>query len=108
MQNRTPQFGWLGLIVRLALMAGLFIAVGAVAEDDKAPAPAATPAPAPATQPATPAQPAAPAAKKPDTAAKPASQDDDEGADYDKNAAKRFTPSERTPADKNVSFPVDI
>ena len=34
----------------------------------------------------------------------PVDQDDD----YDRNATKRFTPSERTPADRNVSFPVDI
>jgi hypothetical protein len=101
MQNRTAGFGWLGLIVRLALMGVLFAAVGAVAEDDKAPAPAATPTTQ--TAPATP-----PAAQKPDTAAKPAPNPVDESGDYEKNAAKRFTPSERTPADKNVSFPVDI
>ena len=54
-------------------------------------------------------KPADKAASKP--AAKPAGKsdaDDDEGGDYEKNAAKRFTPTERTPADKNVSFPVDI
>lgn len=83
-------------------MGVFFVAVGAVAEDDKAPAPAATPSPAP-TAPATP-----PAAQKPDTTAKPAPNPVDESGDYEKNAAKRFTPSERTPADKNVSFPVDI
>ncbi len=102
MQNRTAGFGWLGLIVRLALMGVLFVALGAVAEDDKAPAPAATPSPT-QTAPAAP-----PAAQKPATAAKPTPNPVDESGDYEKNAAKRFTPSERTPADKNVSFPVDI
>lgn len=100
MRNEQRGFGWFGLLARLALMLGLFAALGAIAEDEKSPAP--TPQQAAPPPPANP-----PAAKKPDPSADdatPRDQDDD----YDKNATKRFTPSERTPADRNVSFPVDI
>ena len=104
MRNSEGGFGWFGLLARLALMLGLFVALGAIAEDDKNPTPPPQQAPAPpANPPATPP----PATKKADPSAadaNPVEPDDD----YDKNATKRFTPSERTPADRNVSFPVDI
>ena len=98
---------------RAALLCALLTAVIGTAiafadESPPPPGPASSPAPAQTPAPA-PSAPAAPAASKP--AAKPAGKsdaDDDEGSDYEKNAAKRFTPTERTPADKNVSFPVDI
>jgi len=104
MRNSQRGFGWTGLVLRLTLMAAAAMAV-ALADDETQPAPA-TP-----TQ-ATPA-PAAPVpAKKPATDKKPAAdksdQNPDDSGDYEKNAAKRFIPSERTPADRNVSFPVDI
>ena len=83
-------------------MASLGI-VSAVRADD--PAPASAPAPKPdASKPNT----KAPAKPATTPAAKPADAGDDESGDYEKNAAKRFTPTERTPADRNVSFPVDI
>ena len=103
MRNSEGGFGWFGLLARLALMLGLFVALGAIAEDDQNPAPPPPQASAPPANPPT----APPAAKKPDPsadAAKPMDEDDD----YEKDATKRFTPSERTPADRNVSFPVDI
>ena len=80
-----------------AVLAVLTLALGAraLADDPSPPAPA-TPAKKVEAPSATP-----PPANKSDT-------DDDEGADYEKNAARRFTPTERTPADRNVSFPVDI
>jgi hypothetical protein len=96
-----------------AALLTLIVGSAAAIADDTAPQPAPASSPAPAQTPA----PAAPTAAKPadKAAAKPAAQPagksdagDDEGADYEKNAAKRFTPTERTPADKNVSFPVDI
>ena len=96
----------------------LIVGTAAAVADDTAPQPAPASSPAPAQTPApAPAAPAAPKAAKPadKTAAPPAAKPggksdagDDEGAEYEKNAAKRFTPTERTPADKNVSFPVDI
>jgi hypothetical protein len=100
MRNRQSGFGWLGLLARLALMLGLFAALGAIAEDEKNPAPA----PPPPAQPANETPPAAKTTNPSADDANPVDQDDD----YDKNATKRFTPSERTPADRNVSFPVDI
>jgi len=106
---------------RAALLCALLTAVIGTAiafADESAPPPGPASSPAPAQTPApAPSAPAAPAASKPadkaasKPAAKPAGKsdaDDDEGSDYEKNAAKRFTPTERTPADKNVSFPVDI
>lgn len=98
MRNETRGIGWFGFSLRLALMLSLFAALGAIAEDENAAPPPVAPTPArpdPATAPA-----------KVDKADKNAT--DDEGSDYEKNAARRFTPTERTPADKNISFPVDI
>jgi hypothetical protein len=88
-------------------------AVAIVRADD--PAPPGAPAPkgeapkADAPKPANP-KPAAkpPASNATQPAANPADSGDVEGPDYDKNATKRFAPTERTPADRNVSFPVDI
>ncbi len=96
--NRTPRPAAL-LPALLTLVIGSVIGTTTAGADDSAPqpAPAAPTASAPADK----------AAAKP--AAKPVDgNDDDQGADYEKNAARRFTPTERTPADKNVSFPVDI
>jgi hypothetical protein len=80
-------------------------ASGALAEDTTPPV-----QPAPAQTAPTPTEPTKEPAGKPASA--PATTQgadgDDQGADYEKNAAKRFTPTERTPADRNVSFPVDI
>lgn len=99
MRNDDNRIHWHAALA--ILIAGAAVAVA----DDTPPQPAPSTA-APAET--APAQPAEKAAAKP---AKPAGKndvDDDEGAAYEKNAAKRFTPTERTPADKNVSFPVDI
>jgi hypothetical protein len=109
MRNSQHGFGWAGLLARLALMAAAAMAV-ALADDETQPAPApstqATPAPAaPAPTPATTGAASAPA-KKPATGK--SDQNSDDSGDYEKNAAKRFIPTERTPADRNVSFPVDI
>jgi cytoskeletal protein RodZ len=94
MRNSPKRCKWITLFARLVLALSVGAASIALADDQSQPAqqPAQKPA-APATN--------APAQKKTGT-------DDDEGADYEKNATKRFTPTERTPADRNVSFPVDI
>ena len=71
--------------------------------------PASPPQNAPATRPDAQVPPAKPpTAGAPTPSSKKGEQDTDDSGDYDKNATKRFTPSERTPADRNVSFPVDI
>jgi hypothetical protein len=86
-----------------ALFATLAGGGSAVFADDPVPTVDAKPAPEQSKE--TKPPPAKPAVKPADSTK---NSDDDEGADYDKNAAKRFTPTERTPADRNVSFPVDI
>ena len=98
MRNSDGRARWTAALARLVLVSSVGAAAIALADDRSQPAAPATNAPAP--------KPATPAANAP--AEKKAGADDDEGADYEKNASKRFTPTERTPADRNVSFPVDI
>jgi hypothetical protein len=90
MRNSPKRCKWITLFARLVLALSVGAASIALADDQSQPA----------------QQPAAPATDAPPQ--KKTGTDDDEGADYEKNATKRFTPTERTPADRNVSFPVDI